>query len=46
MKKCISCIWRLKVNESVSLCPFKRCVKTEGWKVDEKDEEKEEAVEG
>ncbi len=25
MKKCIGCIWLVRINEKVSLCPFASC---------------------
>lgn len=35
MKQCVTCEWGHKLS-GVVLCPFVRCVKEEGFKVDEK----------
>ncbi|AZV42709.1 hypothetical protein BAOM_2100 [Peribacillus asahii] len=34
MKKCESCIWVNKVNEMTWVCKFPRCLKMQGFKVD------------
>jgi hypothetical protein len=47
MKQCKTCIWAEK-KSGVVLCPFKRCVKVDGWIADKdsKHDEVEFGIEG